>query len=41
MIETVTRPTTVKLAHRKPKETDATNNTKPNITIIYNSKTTE
>jgi hypothetical protein len=33
--------TTVKLAQTKPKESQATNNTNPNLTIIYYSETTE
>jgi hypothetical protein len=41
MIKQLTCPTTVKLAQTKPKESLATNNTIPNLTIIYYSETTK
>jgi hypothetical protein len=41
MTEPLTLPTTIKLAHTKSKESQAMNNTIPNLTIIYYSETTE
>ena len=39
MTEPLTLPNTVKLAQTKSKETQAMNNTIPNLTIIYYSET--
>jgi hypothetical protein len=41
MTELLTLPTTIKLAQTKPKETQAMNNTIPNVTITYYSETTK
>ena len=41
MTESLTLQTTVKLAQIKPKETQAMNNTIPNLIITYYSETTE
>jgi hypothetical protein len=41
MTETLTLPTAIKLAQTIFKETQAMNNTIPNLTIIYYSETTE
>jgi hypothetical protein len=41
MLEPSTLQTTVKLAQTKPKETQATNNTLSNLTIIYYTETTD
>ena len=41
MTETLTLPTAIELAQTKSKETQATNNTILNLTIIYYSETTE
>jgi len=41
MTEPLTLPTAIELAQTKSKETQAMNNTIPNLTIIYYSETTE
>jgi hypothetical protein len=41
MIEPLTLPTAIELAQTKSKETQARNNTIPNLTIIYYTETTE
>jgi len=41
MTETLTLPTAIEWAQTKSKETQTMDNTIPNLTIIYYSKTTE
>jgi len=41
MTETLSWPSTIKLTQTKPKETQAMNNTIPNLTIIHYTETNE
>jgi hypothetical protein len=41
MTEPLTLPTAIELAQTKSKETQAMNNTIPNLTVTYYSETTE